>query len=591
MNSMHNKSYLAMKTIKTNFPSFIKLFAFLSFTVFLFNSCITDYMVGKTFKVSDERMVDEWILQKDTDMTLFLKVADKAGFRGMLHAYGTNTCFIPTNKAIKAYCKHLGIDSLQTLPVEDLEKFMKFHIVRDTIESSQFIDGRLATATILGKYLTTKPIEGTANMLVNRQANIVQKDIRVGNGIIHKIDSVLTPNPKTVKEMIEELPSNYSLFKTIMKDSGIADTLGINTNGNTLYTVLLQSDESFKTQGITDLTTLIAKMKVAQPDYATNPTKLEEIFARFHCIKRLAYVADLSISSAELTLATNQVLTLKTNLDSLILNEYQSLTKFERGVPVNKKSEWTDRSCSNGVLIDLAGYIQPIKRGAEAVYWEITDQPEIKKMKEYRKVGSVVTFNAGDLSELTWGGKGTPTVTYRVEAFAQKAQYSHYDYFGMGMRPSLLQWLEMKTPVLAAGTYYVWVCFRRNNTTYVKTTFKEVGMDDQILPNVINLGEYFDTSASAATNLSNGSKRYNAKQVISTCCSRNCGAIKVDYTGRHTLRFDAINAVSNADVNIDMIQFIPVDQDQLWPRFDVEGKAIYQTTPCAEIAPSSQTCN
>jgi uncharacterized surface protein with fasciclin (FAS1) repeats len=582
-----------MKTINTNFPSFIKLFAFLSFAVFLFNSCITDYMVGKTFKVSDERMVDEWILQKDTDMTLFLKAADKAGFRGMLHAYGTNTCFIPTNKAIKAYCKHLGIDSLQTLPIEDLEKFMKFHIVRDTIESSQFIDGRLATATMSGKYLTTKPIEGTANILINRQANIIQKDIRVGNGIIHKIDSVLTPNPKTVKEMIEELPSNYSLFKLIMKDSGIADTLGINTDGKTLYTVLLQSDESFKTQGITDLASLIAKMKIAQPDYATNPAKLEEIYARFHCIKRLAYVADLSLSSAELTLAVNQVLTLKTNLDSLILNEYQSLTKFEQGVAVNKKSEWTDRSCSNGVLIDLAGYIQPIKRGAEAVYWEITDQPEIKKMKEYRKLGTTVVFNAGDLSELTWGGNSSPKITYYGGgAFNAKAQYSHYDYFDVPIRPNSLQWLELKTPVLAAGTYYVWICFRRGGATKIKATFKEVGVDDQILPNVIDLGAYFDTAASESTNLSNGSKRYNAKQLNSVICSKNCGAIKVDYTGRHTLRIDALSIVGSASaVWLDMIHFIPVDQDQLWPRFDVEGKAIYQTTPCAEIAPSSQTCN
>jgi hypothetical protein len=52
-------------------------------------------MQGKTFVVSDERMIDEYIEQKDTSMSEFLKVADKAGFRGMLHAYGTNTCFIP----------------------------------------------------------------------------------------------------------------------------------------------------------------------------------------------------------------------------------------------------------------------------------------------------------------------------------------------------------------------------------------------------------------------------------------------------------------------------------------------------------------
>ena len=91
--------------------------------ILTFSSC-DDYMKGKTFLTSDEVMVDEYIEQRDPSMSEFLKVADKAGFRGMLHAYGTNTCFIPTNEAISVYCTRLGIDSLQQLPVEELEKFM-----------------------------------------------------------------------------------------------------------------------------------------------------------------------------------------------------------------------------------------------------------------------------------------------------------------------------------------------------------------------------------------------------------------------------------------------------------------------------------
>jgi uncharacterized surface protein with fasciclin (FAS1) repeats len=593
MNFTPNK-FIAMKKINHKLLNSIWAIVMLGATMALFNSC-ADYMQGKTFLVSDDRMIDEYIEQKDTSMTEFLKIADVAGFRGLLHAYGTNTCFIPSNQAISVYCQRHGIKSMETLPVADLENFMKFHIVRDTIRTAQFVDGRLVTPTMLGKYLTTKTVQNGDSapvIRVNRQANILKKDTRVANGIIHKIDYVLTPNPKTVGEMIQQLPDNYSLYKSIMQETGVLDTLINNNLGNIWYTAFLQSNESFATKGIATRADLIAAMKTAQPDYANDEAKLLQMFAQYHCIKRLAYITDLSISSAELTMATNQVITFKTNKDSLILNEFQSLTSFEKGITANKGSEWTDMSCSNGVLIDLDGYIQPVKRGPAAVYWELTDQPEIKKLKEYRRKGSSVSFKPGDLSELNFGGKNSPTLTYNVaSAFDNKTQYVHYDYFDVPLRPNVIQWMEIKTPVLTEGTYNVWICWRRGgDNNKFKTTFKQDGKVDQVLPNVFDLGEYFSTGNTPEVNLNIGMKRYNAKQLSSVCCSRNCGAIKVEYTGRHTLRIDALSGSSQSSW-WDMIQFIPVDQSQIWPRFDVEGNAIYPGTPCDQIAPTDQSCS
>ena len=90
-----------MKTMKLNLGIF-SLLTVIGLTTF-FSSC-DDYMKNKTFLTSDEIMIDEYIEQKDTSMSLFLRSAYKAGFRGMLHAYGTNTCFIPDNNAIRLYC-------------------------------------------------------------------------------------------------------------------------------------------------------------------------------------------------------------------------------------------------------------------------------------------------------------------------------------------------------------------------------------------------------------------------------------------------------------------------------------------------------
>lgn len=580
-----------MKTANTYFVNRITFALIYAAIIFSFSSC-KSYLEDTTFRTSDDKMIDEYIEEVDTSMLDFLNIADKVGYRGLIHAYGTNTCFIPTNSAIKAYSKQLGLESLMDMTNDELEKFMDYHIVRDTIPSSQFIDGRLSKPTMLGKYLITKTVQEGSQVpviKVNRNATIIKKDIRVSNGIIHKIDSVLIPNSNTVGEMILKLPDNYSLFKSIMLETHLVDTLTLNSNSGSWYTVLLQSDEAFQTAGITNKESLIAQMKIAQPDYAANETKLLDMYARYHVVNRLAYVADLSITSSELTLANNQVITLKTSKDSLIVNEFRSSSKFEKGISVNKESDWTDYSCKNGVLIDLDGYIQPVKRGAEAVYWEITDQPEIKKLKEYRKIGSSVVFKPGELSELNFGGKNSPTLTYTVEgAFAEKLQYIHGDYFTLKLRPAVVQWMEIKTPLLTEGVYNVWICWRRGGTSNkFKTTFKQEGKEDQLLSNVFDLSVGFNTTNSPEVNLSSGSKQYNAKIIHAAFCSSNCGAIKVDYTGRHILRLDAL--VGDVDTYWDMIQFIPVDQDQLWPRFDYMGNAIYQCTPDNQIYPQEQT--
>jgi uncharacterized surface protein with fasciclin (FAS1) repeats len=185
MNFTPNK-LSTMKKINHKLSTGIMTLTMLGATLLTFNSC-ADYMQGTLFKVSDETMIDEYIEQRDTSMTEFLKIADISGFRGLLHAYGTNTCFIPTNQAISLYCQKQGISTMENLPVADLENFMKFHIVRDTIRTAQFVDGRLSLPTMLGKYLTTKTVQNGDSspvVRVNRQANIIKRDTRVSNGII-----------------------------------------------------------------------------------------------------------------------------------------------------------------------------------------------------------------------------------------------------------------------------------------------------------------------------------------------------------------------------------------------------------------------
>jgi len=283
-----------------------------------------------------------------------------------------------------------------------------------------------------------------------------------------------------------------------------------------------------------------------------------------------------------------------------VYNTGKKLSNITKTATVTRGANRSNYFGTNAVLHEIDDYMvyeypqgnTPLDNSkAEAVYWELTDQPEVKSPAIYRRPGSSVIFKPGELSELSFGGKNNPTITYIVaSAWDIKTQYVHGDYFEIPLRPNVLQWMEIKTPVLKEGVYKVWICWRRGNGSNIKfkTTFKQEGKEDQVLPFTFDLGEYFNTYATPEVNLQNGAKQYNAKVRNSVVCSRTVGNIKVDQDGRHTLRFDALSGSGPAWW--DMIQFIPVDKNQLWPRFDAAGNAIAPGTPCEQIYPYDQPC-
>jgi uncharacterized surface protein with fasciclin (FAS1) repeats len=159
-------------------------------------------MEGGTYKVYDDKMLDE--LMEDQGLTSFLSIIEKAEYFGTIHAYGAYTLFAPTNEAIAEYLKEDSIADLESLTKEEAVNIVKYHLIKDTLKTADFVDGRLAYPNFAKKYLTTK--FENEYYLVNRQAKIIVKDVRGVNGILHVIDKVLTPPQKTITETIRSLP-------------------------------------------------------------------------------------------------------------------------------------------------------------------------------------------------------------------------------------------------------------------------------------------------------------------------------------------------------------------------------------------------
>ena len=576
------------------------------------NSCMKDVL---EIVISNDKQIDE--LMEEHDLKSFLTILDKSEMRSTVHAYGNYALFAPTDEAVAAYLLQVGKNSVDNLSKEEAVEIVKYHLLNvtnnsDSITTTGFVDGRMAYPNFAGSYLTTKQVG--ENIRINRQANILSpRDIKASNGHLHIIDRLLTP-PDSVTESItarvRALPNDkFSLFKEAFERSGLAENFSKKVKGQ-WKTLFIQDNDAYINAGIHNLEELIADLKVNTPAIEDEDELLKN-YIGYHAVARLQYVADLLLVSSLETLVKNQVITFNRAINNaettILLNELKLGQTTEEGIPLDRKSEYSDWSCSNGVIQKINGNIQIKIRSAYRIYWDIAEQPEIMALRNFRKPGCAADYNPGDLSEIKWEYKsGTPlaqqqihyycgTVPQSIAAFDEKSQYVYADFLRFNLDLGAIQWMELKTPVLIGSeegtSYKVWICYRRELECYVKTTFKQDGKDNQILPYIFDMSLYGPAAASSAPEVAelDGYKMYNAKKFSSVVISKLLGTIKVYTTGRHTLRLEpTTNRRVGQLGSVDMIQFIPVEESQLWPRVDVKGNWIDSNVKQCEIWPPEE---
>ena len=119
----------------------------------------------------------------------FLAAVKAAGLTETLKESGPFTMFVPSDEAFKKLPDGTVDRWLKPENKAELAGILTYHAVI----------GRLASADLLGKKFNRKSvagaelaIDGTSGVMVNK-AKVVKPDISASNGVIHVIDSVLTP--------------------------------------------------------------------------------------------------------------------------------------------------------------------------------------------------------------------------------------------------------------------------------------------------------------------------------------------------------------------------------------------------------------
>lgn len=518
------------------------------------------------------------------DFSMFRQIIDKAGYASFLNTYGTYTMFVTNNAGVSAYLTSKGLSGVDQIDEILAKKIIAISLISgDTITTNLFTDGKVRSPTTAGQYLITGVTPGTSGSLItiNKQANLVKGNVRVGNGIIHIVDNLLVPAELTIAQTIAANPE-YSIFRAALYATGFYDSLNVvpadNQNASRKYlTLIAQNNSVFQQIGITDSISLINRYSTKNDP--KNHADSLWLFVANRIWPELSYVSDIAGSTLHTTLAPDQQTTSKLIGRQLRLNYDLIDGVQEEGQEILRPS--SDVSATNGVIHSVDKSYTIIIRFPRPVYFDLADQPEIKRTPGlYKFPNRSFTFQRGTLSLVGLEGCNCTSnfLEYKTDLQNPVNFYFNNDWVHFGTRFRTggnalnTSAVNFTTPVIIAGVYKVWIDYKRENQNFPILAF----FDGELLPNTFNVNDGFLTGETEAQALIRGFKSYSESPAAdgNGHIGRLLGTVNVTKTGRHIFRIQSTACTGcAAQLNmLDAVEFRPIDMpSQIYPKLTRTG--------------------
>ncbi|GAB3028242.1 hypothetical protein GCM10027051_36630 [Niabella terrae] len=563
---------------------------------------------------SDEVNITGYLEQHPDRYSLFLEALQSVQASGFLGAYGTYTLFAPANDAMTRWMQENGKTAISDFQVEELNTLVRYHIIRDTVGTLRFTDGKIITPTLFGEYLYTDVSSGSFR--INKSAEVTAANILCGNGIVHEINQVLIPPSKSLAELIAG-NSRYSIFAQALQETGFYDTLyyerGTEIDAQKRFqTVIVESDSVLHAAGIDSYTTL--KQRYSQTGDPQNHSDSLWLYIAYHISNGGSYLQDIGTASSIYTLAPKEIISTKLVDGKVLLNDDEFNGVYEPGAELNRPT--SDVTAINGVLHESLNNFRIKVRVQVPVYFDVATSPELQLSlgAAFRNAEKPLVANGSPIAS-SIGFEKNDVITIESNKYAYysglstKRPYANGDLLTLSIcanNANRVKYIDLKTPYLVKGRYKVWICYAQNgNAPSMQAIFNPGAADEQVLPNVIFFNQTLsgsgvsDLEDPSADNLmlARGYKRYfategdyNANGVSGGILEKSgngrlnvgrlAGIINVETTDRHTIRLQAVKDVKcqSNSVYLDMIQFIPADDlEQIYPRFhQIPGELFYR---------------
>ncbi len=264
------------------------------------------------------------VVTDNDDFSTLLTAIDAAGLARVLRGRGPFTVFAPTNDAFSA----LPDGRLDELLADRaaLRNVLLYHVVADELTASRVLR-RDSLDTLAGEPAAISTREGNAYI---ENAQIIDTNIQVGNGVIHVIDGVITP--PSLRPPLLSVAENDGRFTTIISAIDALEARPVITAEEGPYTVFIPQDSAFA-----DVTQEEIDAVLAEPVLAA-------LIGLYHVVPGTITAADLGDFD-----------TIETYEGSLLRVGSEDGQATINGVPIVE----VDIQGRNGVMHVIDGYLVP----------------------------------------------------------------------------------------------------------------------------------------------------------------------------------------------------------------------------------------
>ncbi len=384
----------------------------LSFSVVL-TSCKEEIDESNLYTFTGET-IEDYLTNRSEKFSSFNYILTRIGYDKILSAYGTYTCFAPTNEAVQEYIDSLYDDPVNTDLIHNgmtgrglegltdslCEDIALFHLLATKVMGVNMGNG-MTIKTMLGRDINTSIDPETGAVLVSRASAVTSMDNELENGVLHEIDNVIRRSNMLIAGEMENHPEEYTLFSQALKLTGLADSLTDisrsnfdavdNRRGFYLpekcelgYTIFAETDDVLAKRGITSIEKLKAyadsvyskcneketgwydyarnnNIKISTGNDYKNPWNTLSMFVRYH-------ILNFKLPYSKIVNPHNQV-------SKVTLVEYYETKLPYTMLKVTRNSNklYLNRWTANSSLTDMVAEL-----GSQAMHTVLFDGIEIK---------------------------------------------------------------------------------------------------------------------------------------------------------------------------------------------------------------------
>ncbi len=441
----------------------------------IFSGCMEDEPQVWAPK-NNELQIGEYIELNDDLFSEFSELVERTGFIHLLMARGPYTLFLPTNEAMLNYYSFKGLNSIDELSIEEMEKLVRTHLFGYLLPTEAIRLGSLPDTNALGDFISSEFLG--SDIIIDKYSKIIKRDILNANGYVHIIDKTIDPITRNIFEVISE-DQSYSIFTEGLAASGLDESLQAisirfgNMMARIWFTIFAVPNDVFNEHSIYNVDDLIARYDDSN-GAITDPENGFFKYMEYHCLEGTYYLSAIVEGAYPTISRENQVyIRVDTAYKINYLAEDSSYTNFI--------IEQANISAKNGVIHPVDDLLPAIEPIPVPIIFQVTDYPDVRSQDCYKKYIKNFMDGKNSFAKIKWQGD------YLQYYYKESQKYIDHDQLKMSQG---FWWLEITVPKIPKGKYKLSVYTKTGSNRGNMITYVDGVKNDLILECRSQSGSY-----------------------------------------------------------------------------------------------------